>query len=372
MVFTIITQVPHIQFENNYFSYEPYIREMKIWEKYCTKLVVIAPLSKEKIKSIDDKYTHTNIEFIELKSFNFKTPLAIFKSLYIVFYNFFKIISNCSKSDHLHIRCPGNIGLLGCIAQLFFPKKTKTVKYAGNWFAGNKQPYSYQFQKYILKNTFLTKNCNVLVYGQPKNTSKNIMPFFTATYLEKDKIFISPRILSDTIKFIFVGTLSQGKRPMYAIELIKNLVEKSQKVSLHFYGEGVEKENLLKFCKQNNLEKYVFFKGNQPQDIIKNAYQESHFLILPSLSEGWPKVVAEAMFWSCLPIATAVSCIPDMLDNENRGLLLDLDLKKDIAKIIDLITNQELYNNKANLAQTWSRIYTLDYFESRIKLLLQQ
>ena len=67
MIFTIITQVPHIKFENNYFSYEPYIREMKIWEKYITKLVIIAPLCNEKIQAIHDKYNHVNIEFIELK-----------------------------------------------------------------------------------------------------------------------------------------------------------------------------------------------------------------------------------------------------------------------------------------------------------------
>ncbi len=372
MIFTIITQVPHIKFENNYFSYEPYIREMKIWEKYITKLVIIAPLSNEKIQAIHDKYNHLNIQFIELKSFNFKTPSSITKAIYAMFYNFIKIVFNINNTDHLHLRCPGNVGLIGCVAQIFFPKKNKTVKYAGNWVDNKKQPFSYKFQKYILNNTIFTKNCKVLVYGETKKSSKNIVPFFTATYLESDKIKSTPRILSNTIKFIFVGTLTSGKRPIYAIEIVKNLIEKSHNVSLHFYGNGVEKENLESFCKQNNLENYIFFKGNQSQEIIKLAYQESHFLILPSNSEGWPKVVAEAMFWSCLPIATKVSCISNMLDNETRGVLLNLELEKDTSKIIELINNQELYNYKANLAQIWSRKYTLDYFESEIKLLLKQ
>lgn len=372
MIFTIITQVPHIKFENNYFSYEPYIREMKIWEKYITKLVIIAPLCNEKIQAIHDKYNHVNIEFIELKSFNFKTPLASLKSIYIMFYNFIKIVFNINNTDHLHLRCPGNIGLLASIAQIFFPKKNKTVKYAGNWVDNKKQPLSYKFQKYILNNTFFTKNCNVLVYGERKKSSKNIVPFFTATYLESDKIKSTPRTLSNAIKFIFVGTLTSGKRPMYAIEIIKKLLEKSYNVSLHIYGNGIEKEKLESFCRHNNLENHIFFEGNQTQEILKIAYQESHFLILPSKSEGWPKVVAEAMFWSCLPIATRVSCIPNILDNENRGILLDLEIEKDALKIIELIKNQELYNYKANLAQIWSRKYTLNYFELEIKLLLQQ
>ena len=36
-------------------------------------------------------------------------------------------------ADHIHLRCPGNIGLLGCFSSNFISKKIKTAKYAGNW-----------------------------------------------------------------------------------------------------------------------------------------------------------------------------------------------------------------------------------------------
>ena len=55
-----------------------------------------------------------------------------------------------------------------------------------------------------------------------KLAQKNINPFFTASYFEKDKIDVKPRKLEGKISFLFVGTLSNGKQPLYAIQLVEN------------------------------------------------------------------------------------------------------------------------------------------------------
>ena len=70
------------------------------------------------------------------------------------------------------------MGLIGAIVNILFPNKQKTAKYAGNWDPKSKQPWSYRLQKWILSNTFLTKNMQVLVYGEWPNQTKNIKPFF--------------------------------------------------------------------------------------------------------------------------------------------------------------------------------------------------
>lgn len=78
--------------------------------------------------------------------------------------------------------------MLGCLVQIFFPKKIKTAKYAGNWDPEAKQPLSYRIQRWVLSNTFLTRNIQVLVYGEWKQQTKNIKPFFTATYSKSEII----------------------------------------------------------------------------------------------------------------------------------------------------------------------------------------
>jgi glycosyltransferase involved in cell wall biosynthesis len=210
----------------------------------------------------------------------------------------------------------------------------------------------------------------VLVYGEWEKSSKNSKSFFTATYLESQKKSVTIRELNGTINFIFVGSLTAGKRAFYTVKLIEVLHKKGFNVSLNLYGYGEQFNKIEKYIKENNLESFVFLEGNKTQEDMILVYCKSHFLVLPSKSEGWPKVVAEAMFWGCVPIATPISCIPNMIDNENRGMLLSLDLVIDVHKIICLINNKNDYKIKAENGLHWSRNFTLDYFETEIKKML--
>lgn len=372
MKFLIVTHVIHSNNNNQYFGYAPYVREMNIWLKYVDELIVVAPLENNKLTAIDLFYEHQKIDFRKVPDFsltNFKNRLASFLKFPKILMQIFKAMQ---QADHIHLRCPGNIGLLACIVQIFFPHKIKTAKYAGNWDPESKQPWTYRLQKWILNNPFLTRNMKVLVYGEWPNQSENIRSFFTATYAEKEKEAIQKTINPDTkIKLIFVGGLVAGKNPLYAIQLLEQLRLTNVNAVLDIYGEGILKESLENYIKSNNLSQYVILHGNQNQQVLKKAYQESHFVILASKSEGWPKAIAEGMFWGCVPIATKVSCVPFMLDYGNRGILLAMDLENDLEKISELINNPIDFEKKSTAAVNWSGNYTLDRFENEIQKLLQ-
>jgi len=371
MKFAIITHVIHGKELGNYFGYEPYVREMNLWIKNVSEVLLVAPIHSSQKSPIQEFYQHQKIAFVPVANFDISSFKNSLHSLIVMPSIVWKIYQAMKKADHIHLRCPGNIGLLGCLVQVLFPSKPKTAKYAGNWDLNSKQPMSYRFQKWILSNTFLTKNMQVLVYGEWETSTKNIKPFFTASYFEKDKIDIKLRKLDGKISFIFVGTLSNGKQPLYAIQLVENLYDKGYNVQLTLYGEGIERGMLEKYILENKLENIIFLKGNQNQETIKKAFIENHFVVLPSLSEGWPKAVAEGMFWGCLPIASKVSCVPNMLDNGIRGLLLDLKLNQDVQNIESILKNNNLYQDKVINAVQWSRQFTMDVFEDEIKLLLQ-
>lgn len=370
MKFAIITHVPHIRNKSSYFAYTPYVREMNIWGKYVDEFIIVAPLIQTEKTVIDIPYSHTKIVFFEINAISLlglKAILnAIFKSPKICW----QIYKAMGKADHIHLRCPGNIGLLGSLIQILFPGKPKTAKYAGNWDPKAKQPWSYRLQKWILSNTFLTRNMQVLVYGQWEGSSKNSKSFFTASYSEIDKIPMKALDLKGKLNFVFVGTLASGKNPLYAIQLVEALFRKNYDVSLDLYGDGMERKVLENYITSNGLEKIIVLKGNQNQETVKKAYQKSHFVILPSKSEGWPKAIAEGMFWGCVPIATSVSCVPFMLDYGERGVLLEMSLERDIKQLEMILKNEVLFDNKRKMALGWSQKYTTDIFEAEIKKLL--
>lgn len=349
--------------------------EMNLWLQQPEAVRVVAPESSkdfDKAENILLPYRHQHLVLDTIPAIHFTNWKHALKSLLQLPIICYKILTACLWADHIHLRCPGNIGLLGCLVQIFFPHKPKTAKYAGNWDPKAKQPLSYRLQKWILNNRFLTRNMQVLVYGDWPGASKNILPFFTATYSEKEITQLYKRDYAGELRFVFAGSLSPNKNPMKALQWVYQLQKTHLlTVRLDFYGDGSESEKLSAFIQKNSLEEHVKLHGNQPKEVLKKAYQTAHFLLLPSQSEGWPKAVAEAMFWGVIPVVSAVSCVPWMLDFGKRGLFFETDASKTTERFVSLIKNPDALQKIAEMAADWSRNYTLERFESEIQKLLK-
>ncbi|NND61774.1 MAG: glycosyltransferase family 4 protein [Flavobacteriaceae bacterium] len=371
MTFSIITHVEHSIDEGKFYAYGPYVREMNLWAKHVNKIVLVSPRTKLAPGTIDLPYQHSNIKHLPIPSISLTSFTEAIKAIFALPVIVFQIFRGMYLSNHIHLRCPGNIGLIGCYVQVLFPKKPKTAKYAGNWDPAAKQPKSYRLQKRLLSSTFWTKNMQALVYGNWPGQSKNIKSFFTATYRDNERIEHVERSHEGLSRFVFVGGLTTGKRPLYAAQLVHELKLEGVNCRLEFYGEGVERDNIEDFIATHNISEQIILKGNQTAATVQQAYLNSDFMILPSKSEGWPKAVAEAMFWGCIPIATKISCVPWMLDFGKRGLLLEMNLQSDVAKIKELIEDSEQRKLMSEKAKSWSQQYTLDKFEAEIVKLLK-
>jgi glycosyltransferase involved in cell wall biosynthesis len=489
MKFAIITHAEHKIHEQQIVAYEPYVKEMNLWLKYVDKVRIVAPVSKVKRSEIDSSYqlkrqisnqvgndeyvvqvsnqiqqdeserhpqfgdskrhpqldwgsqelendgqipnqvgndAKETIQLAKIPSIDITSLENSFKAILKIPSILLEIYQAMQWADHIHLRCPGNIGLLGCFVQILFPKKPKTVKYAGNWDRTSKQPRSYRLQKWILSNTFLTRNCKVLVYGDWPNQSKNIVPFFTASYSEKEIEAVEIRsvlgfkkqipnlfgndeserndeILNQfqfdkserhsaldaesheldndkqipnqaendgILKFIYVGGLTPGKQPLLSVQVIHKLKKNGYNVQLDMYGDGVEKAKITDYILDNSLEGIIILHGNTSKEIVKKAYQQAHFLVFISKSEGWPKVVAEAMFWGCVPMTSNVSCVPEMLGNGSRGTIVTANLDEIVNAVENYVNNGSLYAHHAQNGMDWSTLYTLEKFEEEIKKLL--
>ena len=376
----VISSAPIVQKDNQNHLYTPYEKEMQLWAKHTDSIQFCCPIWKEDRKLLIAPISFDVEAIHEIQEFDSTSFLNKLKAIPLAILALIKIFKAIQQADHIHLRCPGNMGLIGALVQILFPNTPKTAKYAGNWDPKAKQPWSYRMQKWLLSNTFLTRNMQVLVYGEWPNQTKNVKPFFTATYSESEiqnlefsiqnKSFPTPNSQLPT-SFLFVGTLSKGKQPLYVVQLVEELHKNGKKVTLDLYGEGVLRKELEQYINQHHLQAIVTLQGNQTKETVLKAYQTSHFLILPSKSEGWPKVVAEAMFWGCVPLASPVSCVPYMLGNGSRGVVLQENLRADSNQLLALIHDPETYQKMVYEGQNWSRQFTTDKFEAEIKKLLR-
>ena len=347
-------------------AYAPYVKEMDIWMRHVNETTFVCP-NRIKGGLLAKPFECQDFRQVGLRRLEFHTLVSGLVSFLTLPYQALILCHEMYKADHIHLRAPGNLVLLASFVQLLFPQKPKTVKYAGNWDPNAIQPLAYRLQKRILSNTTISKNITVLVYGEWPNQSKNITPFFTASYFEHQKV-ATVKTFSQPYSALFVGTLSANKRPLAVVKVIEELRNLGVAITLDLYGEGYQRNLIEAYCRKNDLRNVVKLKGNQSAGVIEDAYKASDFIFLLSKSEGWPKVLAEAMFYGVIPISTSVSCVPWMLGYGKRGILLDTHENRHVLK--DKIIDGALLDKMSKAAMSWSRMYTLDVFEEEIKKIL--
>lgn len=364
----VISDAPILRVQGTWQAYAPYVKEMDIWMSQAKETVFVCP-TRYRHQLLKAPFARQDFYIRSLRRLEFHTLWSAIVSIGTLPYQFIVILVEMIKADHIHLRAPGNLCVLACMAQVLLSRKRKTVKYAGNWDPKSKQPLAYRLQKWMLSNTLLTKNIKVLVYGTWQEQSKNITPFFTATYRKAEakeliKAFEPP------FKALFVGTMGPNKRPLETAQFIKKLRVQGVEIVLDMYGEGTELEAVRHYCEEEELLDVIRLKGNQAATVIQDAYKNAHFVILFSKSEGWPKVVAEAMFWGAIPVVTPVSCVPWMLDHGSRGFLLKKWDNKAAQELSIKLQEAATLKAMSVNAQKWSQHYTIDRFEEAIKQLV--
>jgi glycosyltransferase involved in cell wall biosynthesis len=368
-VMVIFTLVKHKIKDGQLYGYAPYISEMNIWNNHFKEIIVVAPFDASKdLEKIDLRYIHNNIKLISIPSFHVKSWFGVLNFIGVLPSISIKMVRAMRKADYFHFRSPSNVAAIAAVLQVFFPNKPKSTKYAGNWDPNSEQPWGYRFQKWLLTNSQITKNMKVLVYGEWKNQTRYVQAFMPASYSANERLPFKPKSYSNRLKFVFLGAMVDGKRPLFTVKIIQSLIEEGLDGELHMFGDGNLIAEVRKYVNENKLQDVIFVHGNQDKNRVKSALLDAHFTILPSKSEGWPKAIAEGMFFGAIPISTKISCLPWILDNGNRGILIESDLEEAVYLIKSELQKGDQYlNTMASKALEWSQQYTIDKLEKEIE-----
>ncbi len=121
---------------------------------------------------------------------------------------------------------------------------------------------------------------------------------------------------------LFVGNLTYSKGLPFLIKAFKEVVGAQEDLQLYLIGDGELRQELEELTDQLAVNDKVFFKGRIKQDQISDWMNASDLFCLPSLFEGCPNVVIEALSCGIPVLATKVGGIPELLKSENSGLLV--------------------------------------------------
>jgi glycosyltransferase involved in cell wall biosynthesis len=150
-----------------------------------------------------------------------------------------------------------------------------------------------------------------------------------------------------------VGRLSREKAHVDLLEAFKHLRETKPDISLKLImvGDGPERARLEAATESLECKEHVVFAG-QISD-VRTFYALADVFALPSLSEGSPNVLLEAMAANLPIVATAVGGVPEMVaSNESALLVPPNDPPLLAAAIARMLTDKDLAQRLAKNAAT--------------------
>ena len=117
-----------------------------------------------------------------------------------------------------------------------------------------------------------------------------------------------------------ISHMEEHKGLKYLLEAASLLLQSKNDVSFLLVGEGVLKKELKILCADLKIEKNVIFAGEQSD--ISEILSLSDIFVLPSLREGLPLTILEAMACGKPVIATNVGGIPEIVKDGENGILV--------------------------------------------------
>jgi L-malate glycosyltransferase len=147
--------------------------------------------------------------------------------------------------------------------------------------------------------------CVVAVGQQLRELALDVAPGLEIRLIPNgtDTTTFTPGRPDERFTVLFVGRLVSRKRPCDLLTAFSEVVARVPDARLLFVGGGPEDEALREQTRELGLDGAVRFLGQTPYDELPALYRSAHVFVLPSLREGMPNVVLEAMT-SGLPIVT--------------------------------------------------------------------
>lgn len=202
--------------------------------------------------------------------------------------------------------------------------------------------YKVVSQKHFYIDTFISvseeiakKSNELLKKNGSKKTVKPIhapIPYISA----------NQQNITNTIKIIFVGRLNEYKGTPYFSKFVERLIANNISFKFTIVGTGPLESSVIELAKKYEQVTYL---GHQSNKEVINLLKKHHLFFLPSLSEGLPISIVEAMKAGLVTITNNLkSGIPEII-NVNRGFVFEPgDISGYVSAVKKLAQNPDLFN----------------------------
>ena len=172
---------------------------------------------------------------------------------------------------------------------------------------------------------------------------------------------------------LWCGRFIHQKGLKYLIEALKIAIDEEGQygIKLAMTGEGPLLPTIYNMVKKNELTKNVFFTGLLPREKMPAFINKASIYLLPSLTEGMPYVLLEAMACGKPVVGSDISGINDVITNRQTGLLVPPGDSKALSEAILELLNDRVARRVLgkNARQLMTEKYSWDIITKKIEKL---
>ncbi|RKU35777.1 glycosyltransferase family 4 protein [Candidatus Poribacteria bacterium] len=128
----------------------------------------------------------------------------------------------------------------------------------------------------------------------------------------------------ESVRILTIGRLIPRKGFQFLIRALPQIVENAaHDFEIEIVGDGPYQKELLKLAADLDVTEHIRFAGAVPYSELPGKYRDADIFILPSLAEGMPLVVLEAMGTGLPIVASRVQGIEELVAEDVNGALFD-------------------------------------------------
>jgi glycosyltransferase involved in cell wall biosynthesis len=370
----IISHTPHYQDDSGVVGWAPTVREIDQLASRFSHVRHVAPLHGGLPPASSAGYSAENVELVPVAPSGGDGFLGKLDALRASPGYARTINRELENADMVHVRAPANIAM---VAMLLVRGKrgprARWFKYAGNWKPTRKESATYTAQRLWLERG---RHAGIVTVngrwpGQPPWVRTFYNPSLDNAELERGRVAAASKSLTSPLQLIYVGQLLESKGGGRAVEILARVRALGIDARLTIYGDGPDRGKFENLAVSTQTSAHVEFAGWRPAADLAAAYARTHFVLLPSASEGWPKVLSEGMAYGALPIAGAVSSIPQYLQEFAIGAACDPSDREAFARaIVAYAAAPDRWQRESRVAVSSARTFSFEHYLEQVDDLL--
>lgn len=290
--------------------------------------------------------------------------------------NFRLIWRHLRRADAVHAAIPGDVGTVGMILARLL-RKNLLVRYCGNWLVS--KTATERFLKNFMRACRRSHHVMLATGGAvtPPDSQAAHIHWIFSTSLDQAQM----AELRGTVKtypgtaprIVTVGRQEEAKGTRFLIEALPDLKQQFPELHLDVIGDGSYLPQLKSLAERLNLNAHITFWGKLPHPQVIEKLRQAHVFGFPTYSsEGFPKVVLEAL--ACgLPVATTrVSALP-LVIGQGGGVLMEKATTADTRMALErILADATHYQSLSRQALEVASQYSLEAWRDAIGARLEK